>query len=89
VEGNFTPFLAQTPEDAARSTLQALTTKMPSGTYIAPQHCMLVGTPRVTKVRKKGRDPIMARRLWELSAELTGCDWTEHPIPSAMERNEL
>ncbi|MDT4948279.1 MAG: hypothetical protein QOJ37_874, partial [Pseudonocardiales bacterium] len=25
--------------------------------------------------RKKARDPAAARRLWELSAELTGCDW--------------
>jgi len=89
VELNPVPFLAQTPADAARSTLQALTTDLPSGTYIAPRHFMLVGTPRVTEVRKKGRDPVMARRLWELSAELTGCDWTVHPMPSAIERNEL
>ena len=60
-----------------------MTTDLPSGTYIAPRHFMLVGTPRVTKARKKARDPVMARRLWELSAELTGCDWTVHPIPSA------
>ena len=36
-------------------------------------------TPKVTKPRKKARDPVMARRLWQLSAELTGCDWTVHP----------
>jgi hypothetical protein len=28
----------------------------------------------VTGLRKKARDPAAARRLWELSAELTGCD---------------
>ena len=27
------------------------------------------------KAAKKARDPEMARRLWELSAQLTGCDW--------------
>jgi NAD(P)-dependent dehydrogenase (short-subunit alcohol dehydrogenase family) len=89
VDGNFLPFLAQTPADAARSTLLALTTDLPSGTYFAPRHFMLVGTPQVAKVRKKGRDPAMARRLWQTSVELTGCDSTMHPIPSAMERNEL
>ena len=35
--------------------------------------------PKVTKPRKKARDPAMARRLWEPSAELTGRDWTPHP----------
>ena len=39
----------------------------------------LLGTPKVTKPGKKARDPVMARQLWELSAELTGCDWTVHP----------
>jgi hypothetical protein len=29
----------------------------------------------VTKLRPKATDPVMARRLWDLSAELTGCDW--------------
>jgi hypothetical protein len=29
----------------------------------------------VTKRAKKARDPESAGRLWELSAELTGCDW--------------
>jgi len=27
-------------------------------------------------LRPKAADPVMARRLWELSAELTGCDWS-------------
>ncbi|HYZ67250.1 MAG TPA: hypothetical protein VE666_05495 [Mycobacterium sp.] len=83
IELNALPFLAQAPSDAARSTLQAVTTDLPSGTYVAPRHFMLIGIPKVTKARKKARDPVMARRLWELSAELTGCDWTVHPIPSA------
>ncbi len=33
------------------------------------------GRGRVTGLRKKARDPAVARRLWELSSELTGCDW--------------
>ena len=78
VEHRALPFLAQDPSVAARSTIQAVTTDLPSGTYIAPRF-KLIGKPRVTKIRKKARDPNMARRLWELSAELTGCDWTVHP----------
>jgi NAD(P)-dependent dehydrogenase (short-subunit alcohol dehydrogenase family) len=79
VELRATPFLVQAPADAARSTIQAVTTDLPSGTYIAPRFLKLLGTPKVTKPGKKARDPVMARRLWEVSAELTGCDWTVHP----------
>ena len=79
IELNATPFLAQDPRLAARSTIQAVATDLPSGTYIAPRFLKLLGTPKVTKPGKKARDPVMARQLWELSAELTGCDWTVHP----------
>ncbi|MFI5510671.1 SDR family NAD(P)-dependent oxidoreductase [Mycobacterium sp. NPDC051804] len=79
VEHNPTPFLAQPSDLAARSTMQAVATEEPSGTYIAPRIAMLAGAPRVTKTLKKARDPVMAERLWDLSAELTGCDWTIHP----------
>jgi NAD(P)-dependent dehydrogenase (short-subunit alcohol dehydrogenase family) len=79
VELNALPFLAQDPNIAARSTIRAVTTDLPTGTYIAPRFLKLLGTPKITKTRKKARDPVMARRLWELSAELTGCDWTVHP----------
>jgi NAD(P)-dependent dehydrogenase (short-subunit alcohol dehydrogenase family) len=36
IDLNATPFLAQDPPVAARSTIQAVTTDLPSGTYIAP-----------------------------------------------------
>jgi NAD(P)-dependent dehydrogenase (short-subunit alcohol dehydrogenase family) len=71
-------FLAREPAVAARSIVQAVTTDQPSGTYIGPRF-KLLGEPTVTKTRKKSRDPVTARRLWQLSAELTGCDWTVHP----------
>jgi NAD(P)-dependent dehydrogenase (short-subunit alcohol dehydrogenase family) len=64
-----------TPAQGARATVQAVTTELPSGTYFAPRFNQW-GKPRVTGLRKKARDPVAARRLWELSAELTGCDWT-------------
>jgi NAD(P)-dependent dehydrogenase (short-subunit alcohol dehydrogenase family) len=66
-----------TPEQGARASIQAVTTDLPSGTYLAPRFNQL-GRPKVTKLRAKARDPAMARALWELSAELTGCDWQAH-----------
>ncbi len=63
-----------TPAQGARATIQAVTTDLPSGTYLAPRFNQW-GKPRVTRPLKKARDPEMARRLWDLSAELTGCDW--------------
>ncbi len=75
---NALPFLAQEPRLAARSTIEAVTTDEPSGTYIAPRILKLVGAPKVTRTPKKVRDPVMAGRLWKIAAELTGCDWTVH-----------
>jgi NAD(P)-dependent dehydrogenase (short-subunit alcohol dehydrogenase family) len=66
--------LLHTPAQGARASLQAVSTDLPSGTYLAPRFNQF-GPPKVTKVRPKASDPVMARRLWELSAELTGCDW--------------
>ena len=66
--------LLHTPAQGARATLHALTTELPSGTYLAPRFNQW-GKLRATGLRKKARDPVAAGRLWELSAELTGCDW--------------
>jgi NAD(P)-dependent dehydrogenase (short-subunit alcohol dehydrogenase family) len=74
--------LGQSAPNAARATIQAVTTALPSGTYLAPRFNQW-GKPKVTEPRKKARDPATARRLWELSAELTGCDWQRHPSSQA------
>jgi NAD(P)-dependent dehydrogenase (short-subunit alcohol dehydrogenase family) len=66
--------MMHTADQGARASLQAVTTDLPSGTYLAPRFNQW-GRPRVTRLRKKARDPVAARRLWELSAALTGCDW--------------
>jgi hypothetical protein len=72
------PRIAQCPADGARSTIQAVTTNLPSGAYIAPRGLFRQwGKPKPTKLIAKVRDPESARRLWDLSAELTGCDWQE------------
>jgi NAD(P)-dependent dehydrogenase (short-subunit alcohol dehydrogenase family) len=70
------PHIAQRPADGARSSLQAIRTDLPHGTYIAPRGVAHQwGKPKPTKLRPKATDSESARRLWELSAELTGCDW--------------
>jgi NAD(P)-dependent dehydrogenase (short-subunit alcohol dehydrogenase family) len=67
------PYVAQSLPKAARASIQAVTTDLPGGTYLAPRFKMW-GKPKPTSLRAKARDPETARRLWELSAELTGCD---------------
>jgi NAD(P)-dependent dehydrogenase (short-subunit alcohol dehydrogenase family) len=67
-------FPAHSAATGARSTIQAVTTDLPSGTYLAPRFSQW-GKPKVTRPRKKARDDVLARRLWEASADLTGCDW--------------
>jgi NAD(P)-dependent dehydrogenase (short-subunit alcohol dehydrogenase family) len=71
------PWLRNFPQSAttaSRSTVMGATADLPTGTYLCPVFKQF-GKPRVTKPLKKARDPQTARRLWKLSAELTGCDW--------------
>jgi NAD(P)-dependent dehydrogenase (short-subunit alcohol dehydrogenase family) len=71
------PWLRNFPQSAttaSRSTVMGATADLPTGTYLCPVFKQF-GRPRVTKPLKKARDPQTARRLWKLSAELTGCDW--------------
>ncbi|WP_166903635.1 SDR family NAD(P)-dependent oxidoreductase [Mycobacterium sp. DL440] len=70
------PHVAQSPADGARSTIHAITTTLPNGTYLAPRGLMHQwGKPKPTKLKDKALDPGSARRLWDLSAELTGSQW--------------
>jgi NAD(P)-dependent dehydrogenase (short-subunit alcohol dehydrogenase family) len=74
------PHIAQSPADGARSTIQAISTNLPNGTYLAPRGLMHQwGKPKPTELMAKARDADSARRLWELSAELTGCVWQDDP----------
>jgi len=75
-------YVGQSPPYAARATIQAVTTVLPSGSYLAPRFNVR-GKPKLAEPRKKALDPAMARRLWGLSAELTGCDWQGHPSRQA------
>lgn len=72
------PHIAQSPVDGARSTIQAITTTLPNGTYLAPRGPMHQwGKPKPTTPMSKARDRDSARRLWALSEELTGCEWQD------------
>ena len=70
----FRGFPAHSAATGARASLQAVTTELPSGSYLAPRFSQW-GKPKVTTPRKNARDAAMARRLWDVSVELTGCDW--------------
>jgi NAD(P)-dependent dehydrogenase (short-subunit alcohol dehydrogenase family) len=75
-EHTFRRFPAHSAATGARASIQAVTTRLPSGSYLAPRFSQW-GKPKVTRLRKKARDAAMARRLWDLSVELTGCDWPD------------
>ncbi len=69
------PYIAQPTDLAARSTVLAATMTLPSPTYWAPRGLLhLWGRPKVVNLNRRAHDPDTGRRLWEISAELTGCD---------------
>jgi NAD(P)-dependent dehydrogenase (short-subunit alcohol dehydrogenase family) len=69
------PIVGQSPAQGARSTLQAVSSSEPSGSYFAPRGFLHQwGKPTRLAIAARGRDPHAAQQLWELSAKLTGCD---------------
>lgn len=69
------PHIGMSPADGARASLQAATTDLPNATYLAPRGFLHQwGAPKVTRPLAKARNIADAHRLWEISAELTGCD---------------
>ena len=71
---SFRLFYLQSPEAGARATIEAVDTELPSGSYLAPRFNQW-GAPKHVVPQYKARDPHMASRLWDISVELTGCDW--------------
>jgi NAD(P)-dependent dehydrogenase (short-subunit alcohol dehydrogenase family) len=60
-------------EHGALPTLYAATQDVPGGSYIGPDgQGHLRGYPEIHQPSKRAQDPQMARRLWDLSARLTG-----------------
>ncbi|MFE2430536.1 oxidoreductase [Streptomyces sp. NPDC059373] len=65
-------FIAQKqPEYGALPTLYAATQDLPGDSYVGPGG-RSGGRPRVEKRTGRDSDPVLARRLWERSEELTG-----------------
>ncbi len=70
------PFISHSPEKGSRPTLvAALDPDVEGGAYIGPQGLReMKGDPGPAEIRPCAQDADAARRLWELSVELTGAD---------------
>jgi NAD(P)-dependent dehydrogenase (short-subunit alcohol dehydrogenase family) len=66
--------VAQSADDGALPALYAATTpELPGASYAGPDgRSELRGSPRVVSMSRSAQDPATARRLWEVSEELTG-----------------
>jgi len=73
----FAPLLSQSAEEGALPALYAATSPnaMPGGYYGATGRFEMVGPPGPVVIGEKARDAETARRLWEVSEELTGVKW--------------
>ena len=66
----------QDPDQGARSTLFAATADIPGGSFVQPGgFAHMRGSPEIATPSRGAQDAAMARRLWDLSARLTGVDW--------------
>ena len=70
--------MAQSAEAGAMPTLYAATGDIPSGSYIGPDGFMQQRGRRATVVgsTRASRDEAVAKRLWEVSEELTGVKYS-------------
>jgi NAD(P)-dependent dehydrogenase (short-subunit alcohol dehydrogenase family) len=77
VERTLMPFLSHDAAHGALPTLRAATSpEAASGTYFAPDRTFeLKGYPVPIKLPKPALDEAAARKLWELSEQLTGVTW--------------
>lgn len=66
------------PAQGAWPTLMAATWEQAkSGDYFGPtKRGEMAGPASYAKSTRDARDPEQAKKLWDLSAELTGCDWS-------------
>jgi len=64
---------AQTSDQGALPTLFAATVDIPAGSYVGPDgRWELQGHPTLVGRTDRAADPALAKRLWDLSEELTG-----------------
>jgi NAD(P)-dependent dehydrogenase (short-subunit alcohol dehydrogenase family) len=68
---------AQSAERGAAPTLYAATAEIPGGSFVGPDGFQeMRGAPTVVTPTRRARDLETARRLWEISEELTGVRFT-------------
>jgi NAD(P)-dependent dehydrogenase (short-subunit alcohol dehydrogenase family) len=65
-------FILQDPGHGALTTLVAATSDLPGGSYVAPGGFAHRGSPEIGVPARAARDGTLARRLWHVSARLTG-----------------
>jgi NAD(P)-dependent dehydrogenase (short-subunit alcohol dehydrogenase family) len=77
--------IAQDDEHGALPTLYAATVEgLPSGSYVGPDgRFEFRGHPRVVSPSGSAQDEQLARRLWEVSEELTGVRYDFGGVPAA------
>jgi NAD(P)-dependent dehydrogenase (short-subunit alcohol dehydrogenase family) len=67
--------LLQGPDQGALSTLFAATEDIPGGSFVVPSGFgHMRGSPEIGSVSQAAQDVALARRLWDVSATLTGVD---------------
>ena len=67
-----TKYLAQSSADGALPTLYGAVGDVPPGAYLGPSKRMeTVGPPTIVRGNARARNEADARRLWEISEELT------------------
>ncbi len=67
--------LLQDPDQGALSTLFAVTEDIPGGSFVVPGGFgHMRGSPEIARVSQAAQDVALARRLWDVSATLTGID---------------
>ncbi|GAA1419789.1 oxidoreductase [Streptomyces thermospinosisporus] len=68
--------VAQSDRAGALPTLYAATQDLPGASYVGPDGLgELRGSPTLVSRSRAASDPVLARRLWSVSEELTGVRW--------------
>ncbi|WP_328604443.1 oxidoreductase [Amycolatopsis sp. NBC_00345] len=84
VEKTVIGFFAQSDNDGALPTLYAAVADIPGNSYAGPKGFMEArGTPELVGRSKRAQDAEVARRLWEVSEELTGVGFPRKALQSA------
>jgi len=82
VWGMVIPLLAQGPEHGALPVLYAAVADIPGNSFAGPSHLMhMRGAPELIARSAAAKDPDLARRLWDVSEQLTSVDCPLQPVP--------